>query len=342
MTEHDATTEPAGIDRASVTAWFTGTVADVTPPLHFDLITGGRSNLTYRVVDEAGHRWVLRRPPTGHILASAHDVVREWHILDILADTPVPVPPTVGCCTDPAVTGADFYVMDHVDGVVLDDASTVAALPRPNRTTAASNMVETLAAIHAVDTETGALTEFRRPGGYIERQLRRWGRQLTAGGVGPGPIWEIHELLGRRIPAQRWTGVVHGDFRPGNLLITPDGEVAAVLDWELWTVGDVLADLGWLVASWSSADVFGWAPDPDDGFPDTATVVDEYARLTGRDVGDLDFYHAFAIWRLAAIAEGVAARFRAGAMGQQDLDIDEFERRSALLAGMARELLRRA
>ncbi|WP_063058280.1 phosphotransferase family protein [Nocardia sienata] len=329
----------AGIDIERVTAWFAAHIPAAVPPLRFDLITGGRSNLTYRVHDESGARWVLRRPPTGHVLASAHDVVREFRILDLLAGSPVPVPPVLGCCTDPAVTGADFYVMENVDGIVADDAETAAAIPRESRAAASRDIVDTLAAVHAVDTTTGPLAELRRRGSYLERQLRRWHRQLTAGGVGPGPLWEVHDLLARRMPGERWTGIAHGDFRPGNLLIGTDGTVRAVLDWELWTVGDGMADLGWLAAAWTSAEPFGWAPDPADGYLDIDTVLSRYADTTGRALDDLSYYQAFALWRLAAIAEGVAARFRAGVMGEQDIDVTELSERPARLAESARAVL---
>ncbi|GGL03533.1 phosphotransferase family protein [Nocardia jinanensis] len=342
---HDESDRPAvpsvaaGIDIERVTSWFAEHIPVAVPPLRFELITGGRSNLTYRVHDESGARWVLRRPPTGHVLASAHDVVREFRILDLLAGSPVPVPPVLGCCTDHAVTGADFYVMENVDGIVPDDPATAAAIPQEIRDAASRNIVDTLAAVHGVDTTTGPLAEQRRPGSYLERQLRRWHRQLTAGGVGPGPLREVHDLLARRMPDERWTGITHGDFRPGNLLIGPDGTVRAVLDWELWSVGDVLADIGWLTAAWTSAEPFGWAPDPAEGYLDIDTVLARYADATGRALDDLPYYQAFALWRLAAIAEGVAARFRAGVMGEQDIDVTEMSERPARLAESARAVL---
>ncbi|MGW1740080.1 phosphotransferase family protein [Nocardia sp. NPDC001965] len=329
----------AGIDIERVTAWFAEHIPAAVPPLRFDLITGGRSNLTYRVHDESGARWVLRRPPTGHVLASAHDVVREFRILDLLARSPVPVPPVLGCCTDHAVTGSDFYVMANVDGIVPDDPVSAAAIPRESRVAASRDIVDTLVAVHAVDTTTGPLAELRRPGSYLERQLRRWHRQLTAGAVGPGPVWEVHDLLTQRMPGERWTGITHGDFRPGNLLIGADGTVRAVLDWELWTVGDVMADIGWLTAAWTSAEPFGWAPTPADGYLDIDTLLARYADTTGRSLDDLPYYQAFALWRLAAIAAGVAARFRAGVMGAQDIDMTELSERPARLAESARAAL---
>ncbi|NKY59103.1 phosphotransferase family protein [Nocardia flavorosea] len=330
----------AGIDIERVTAWFAEHIPGAAPPLRFDLITGGRSNLTYRVHDDgSGARWVLRRPPTGNVLASAHDVVREYRILDLLAGTPVPVPPVLGCCTDHAVTGADFYVMEYVDGIVPDDGESAAEIPRESRAAVSRSVIDTLAAVHAVDTSNGPLAELRRPGSYLERQLRRWHRQLTVGGVGPGPLWEVHDLLARQMPGERWTGITHGDFRPGNLLIGTDGNVRAVLDWELWTVGDVMADIGWLTTAWTSAEPFGWAPDPAEGYLDIDTVLSRYADATGRSLDDLPYYRAFALWRLAAIAEGVSARFRAGVMGEQDVDMTELSERPARLAESARAVL---
>ncbi|MFI1464018.1 phosphotransferase family protein [Nocardia carnea] len=336
----DGRSTVAGIDTERVTAWFADHIPGVVPPLGFDLITGGRSNLTYRVHNDGyGARWVLRRPPTGNVLASAHDVVREFRILDLLAGTRVPVPPVLGYCTDHAVTGADFYVMEYVDGIVPDNSESAAVIPRASRAALSRNIIDTLAAVHAVDTTTGRLAELRRPGSYLERQLRRWHRQLTAGGVGPGPIWEVHDLLVRRMPGERWTGIAHGDFRPGNLLIGADGTVRAVLDWELWTVGDVMADIGWLTTAWTSAEPFGWAPDPAEGYLDIDTVLSRYADITGRSLDDLPYYRAFALWRLAAIAEGVSARFRAGVMGEQEIDVPELAERPARLAESARAIL---
>ncbi|MCX5043193.1 phosphotransferase family protein [Aldersonia sp. NBC_00410] len=330
-----------GIDADAVSTWFGRHVTGAEGPLHFELIAGGRSNLTYRVRDRAGGDWVLRRPPTGELLASAHDVVRESRVLEAIGSSPVPVPRVVGCCTDPAVTGADFYVMDYVAGVVVDGAATAAEIDWDARQVASTDIVDTLAAIHAVDTTTGPLAEYQRPGSYLERQLKRWSRQLAAGGITSGPLLELRDILTREMPVQRWTGLVHGDYRPGNLIIGPsDGRVRAVLDWELWTVGDVLADVGWLAAMWASADVVGWSPDPADGFLDVDTACARYADTTGRDLSALRYYHAFALWKLAAIAEGVYARFRDGAMGEQPPDlVTLLAQRPGLLAERARRTL---
>ena len=331
------TAAPAGIAVGPVTDWFTRRVAGVRPPLDFELVLGGRSNLTYVVTDTAGARWVLRRPPTGHVLPSAHNVLRERAILAGLAGTAVPVPAVAGYCADPAVTGADFYVMDFVDGVILNSDDEVAAIADPAQ--ASRNMVDTLVAIHRVDCGRAPFAELARPGGYLPRQLRRWIRQLDVSGSGNVALREVAALLSRDIPPQRRTGLVHGDFRPGNLILGADGAVRAVLDWELSAVGDVLADLGWLVAVWASPVPIGWAPDPADGFLSAGEIVDCYRARTGCDVTDITYYHAFALWRLGCIADGVYQRYSDGAMGVHGVHLDEMAARPGLLAELARQVL---
>lgn len=331
--------QPAGIDSQHVTAWFAENVAGVRPPLSFELVLGGRSNLTYIVGDATGRRWVLRRPPTGNVLPSAHNVLREQSILSRLATTAVPVPPVVGHCTDPAVTGADFYVMEFIDGVILNSDEDAAAIPVADRAQACRNMVDILAQIHRVDCGTAAFEDLRRPGGYLQRQLRRWIRQLDVSGSTNSSLRRVHELLSRDIPPERWTGLVHGDFRPGNLILGSDGAVRAVLDWELCAVGDVLADLGWLVAVWSSPLPVGWAPDPGHGFLSVDEIIGYYHAQTGRDVADIGYYHAFALWRLGCIADGVYLRYRDGAMGVSGVYLDEMATRPDMLAGLSADLL---
>lgn len=329
---------PAGVDVERVTAWFTGHVTGVRPPLAFELVLGGRSNLTYIVTDAAGARWVLRRPPTGHVLPSAHDVLREQAILTGLAGTGVPVPAVTGFCADPAVTGADFFVMDYVDGVILNgDASAVAALTDP--AAASRSMIDTLTQIHEVDCTAAPFAAMARPEGYLPRQLRRWIRQLDLSGSPADELREVATLLAGEVPDERWTGLVHGDFRPGNLILAPDGAVRAVLDWELCAVGDVLADLGWLVAVWASPVPVSWAPAPADGFLSAAQIVAQYQARTGRDCAEIAYYHAFALWRLGCIADGVYQRYADGAMGVHGEHLDEMAARPAVLAAMAAAVL---
>ncbi|MEO6794025.1 MAG: phosphotransferase family protein [Mycobacterium sp.] len=327
-----------GIDEQRITAWFGDHVAGAVPPLSFDLVLGGRSNLTYIVGDRAGNRWVLRRPPIGNVLPSAHNVLREWSILSRLQNTAVPVPPVVGHSPDRQITGADFYVMEFVDGVIPNSDEDAAAIN--DRAQASRNMVDTLAQIHRVDCRTAEFDDFRRPGGYLERQLRRWIRQLDVSGSTNSSLREVHSMLAHDVPPERWTGLVHGDFRPGNLIFGADGTVRAVLDWELCAIGDTLADLGWLAAVWSSREVIGWAPEPEHGFLSVEEGIDRYQAITGRDVSDIGYYHAFALWRLGCIADGVYARYRGGAMGGHNVDLEELSRRPSMLAELSRQLLR--
>jgi aminoglycoside phosphotransferase (APT) family kinase protein len=332
---------PPGIDVQRVTAWFGDQVGAARAPLSFDRVPGGRSNLTYIVADRAGNRWVLRRPPTGDVLPSAHNVLREWSILSRLQSTAIPLPEVVGHSADHEVTGADFYVMAYVDGVVLDGDAAAEAIPVPTRAQASRNIVDSLTEIHRVDCRTAEFDDLRRPGGYVQRQLSRWIKQLDAAGSTNSLLREVHGLLGRNPPPERWTGLVHGDFRPGNLILGPDGAVRAVLDWELCAIGDVLADLGWLVAVWTSREVIGWAPEPEHGFWCVEDVIERYRAVSGRDVSDVGYYHAFALWRLGCIADGVYARYRHGAMGDHEVDLEVLARRPNMLAAMSRDVLAR-
>lgn len=330
-----------GIDRRRVTAWFSDHVDGVAPPLTFEPVAGGRSNLTYIVADTTGRRWVLRRPPTGHILPSAHNVLREWSIQSRLQHTAIPLAAMAGHCDDHDVTGADFYVMDHVDGVVLDSDEAAAALPVAVRGAACANMVDALVQIHRIETGTADFDDLRRDGGYLDRQLRRWLKQLDLSGSTNTALRDVHGLLARHTPPERWTGLAHGDFRPGNLIVGVDGAVRAVLDWELCAIGDVLADLGWLVAVWESREVIGWAPEPEHGFWSAQRVIDYYQRATSRDVSAIGYYHAFALWRLGCIADGVYQRYRAGVMGDAAPAVLERNAdRPRMLAERARGLLR--
>ena len=311
-----------GVDPVAVTAWFQAQVPGVRPPLRFERIAGGRSNLTYRVDDAAGATFVLRRPPLSGVLPSAHDMVREHRILTALGPTPVPVPVPVALCADPDVTGAPFYVMEHVDGVVPRDEATVeAALDTPARAAAASALVDALVALHAVDPDQVGLGRLGRREGYLERQLGRWKRQLEQSRTrGLPTLDEVHRRLAAAVPTQVGPArVVHGDYRLDNVVLSPAGEVRAVLDWELCTLGDPLADVGLLLVYWTEAGEdappLGSAPTALPGFPSRAELAGAYAGRSGRDLGELAFYLAFGYWKLAVILEGVLARHQAGAYG---------------------------
>jgi aminoglycoside phosphotransferase (APT) family kinase protein len=316
-----------GLDRERLEKWFTAEVAGAAPPLRYERIAGGRSNLTFRVSDSGGSRWILRRPPLGATLGSAHDMAREHRILSGLADTQVPTPRPLALCTDAAVTGADFYVMELVDGLVLrSEEEVAAAFDEPGRRRVGEALVDTLADLHAVDPDEAGLGELGRREGYAERQLKRWMRQWDASKTRElEPMGETFRLLSARVPEQRETTLVHGDYRLDNVIVTPAGDVAAVLDWELCTLGDPLADVGQLLVYWAEAtdEVIPLTRSPTlaPGFPRRSELVERYARRSRRDVSDLDFFVALAYWKLAAILEGVYARFSAGQYGKTT---DEF------------------
>jgi aminoglycoside phosphotransferase (APT) family kinase protein len=314
--------DPA-VPAAPLADWFRTAVPGVADgPLTVTRISGGHSNLTYRVTDTAGTAWALRRPPTGMVLATAHDMGREWRFISALAGTPVPVAEPVALCTDEAVIGAEFYVMGFVDGDVLGDEASGHRLDPAARHTAGLDAVDVLAALHAVDPAAVGLADLGRPGRYLDRQLRRWHRQVHASAVPDLDVVDaVHDRLVERAAALPPSDVriAHGDFRLGNLAVAPDGRVCAVFDWELATLGDPLADLGWLIASWGRpgdrvpATIAG--PSLAEGWADRDELVARYAERSGRDVADLDVYVAFARWRSACIGAGVYSRYVGGVMG---------------------------
>lgn len=316
------TDEVSGVDVASVTEWLTARVPALDPPLHFERITGGLSNLTFRVIDSAGRRWVLRRPPLGHVLATAHDMSREARILTALAPTSVPVPPVVAMCEDEGVNGAPFYVMDFVDGIIASSAAAAAPLDGDARRRAGESLVDVLASIHSVDVDAVGLGDLGRREAYVDRQLSRWKRQWDATkDVDLPEMDELHARLTASVPPQGDATIVHGDYRLDNCLLGPDGSVAAVLDWELCTLGDPLADFGLLFVYWGEAgDRFMVNEDAATrlpGFPTRLELLDRYADVTGRDVSRIGTYVALGYWKLACILQGVLVRFRAGAMGDE-------------------------
>jgi aminoglycoside phosphotransferase (APT) family kinase protein len=331
-----------GINAPAVTTWLLEHVEGVCAPFTFELIKGGRSNLTFAVTDAAGRRLVLRRPPMSHVLSTAHDMSREHRIISALRDTPVPVPTTLGYCADELVNGQPFYVMDFVDGYILRGVDeTEAALDERARRVAGEDLVDVLVAIHQVDIDAVGLDGLARREGYIERQLRRWygqfqqsqAQEREVGAYRPVPlVEEVHALLADRVPAQCGAAIVHGDYRIDNTVLSGEGRVRAVLDWELCTLGDPLADVGILMVYWaehpaerSSAPFTPQlAATALPGFPSRAELAARYAERSGRDLADLGFYLAFAYWKLACILEGVYVRYAARAMGADDNGADTF------------------
>lgn len=333
----------AGIDDEAVTSWLEER-AELAPPLRFALIAGGHSNLTYRVTDAADRRWVLRRPPLAHLLAGAHDMVREHRLLDALGPTGVPTPPVVGLCTDAEINGADFYVTDFVDGSVLRTSTEAAGVAPAARGTLCARLVECLAAIHDTDLDATGLADLGRSQDYVARQLHVWQRQFKAMTMRELPIIErVHDALVASIPPQHDATLVHGDFRLDNCLVTEDGDVAAVLDWEIATLGDPLADLGFLLGYWvEPGDAFsplGHDATTSAGFWSRDEIVSAYAAATGRDVSTLGWHFAFASWRLACILEGVHARYVGGANPQIPPEVDLFPHSVVALAERAEQLL---
>jgi aminoglycoside phosphotransferase (APT) family kinase protein len=333
---------PPGVDLAALAEWASASAPELAPPFTGSFIAGGRSNITVRVTDATGADFVVRRPPLHSVLATAHDVAREHRIISALGPTPVPVPRTIALCTDVDVLGAPFYVMDFVEGAVLGGESTATdALDLDARAAAGPSLVDALVALHDVDPDAVGLGNLAKKEDYIARQLRRWyGQWEQTHQRELPPIDRVHDLLSANIPEQHDARIVHGDFRLGNLIVGPDdGKVRAVLDWELCTLGDPLADVGFVLATWASAeDERSWDqdnPTMSDGFVGRDVLVEQYARESRRDLDGIDFYVAFAFWRLACILEGVYARSLAGAQGESDVDPEAFRVRVDNCAALA-------
>ncbi|GAA2442713.1 phosphotransferase family protein [Streptomyces mauvecolor] len=311
-----STVPPPGLDPEQLRAYLDRVRPGlVSGPLSARLIEGGRSNLTYVVTDGAG-QWVVRRPPLGHVLATAHDMKREHRVIDALHPTAVPVPEPVLLCEDESVLGSPFYVMEYVAGTPYRTAEQLAPLGAERTRAAVLALVDTLVELHAVDPEAVGLGDFGRPEGFLDRQLRRWGKQLDASRNRDLPgIDELHAALGRDLPLSPTPTVVHGDYRLDNVLIGDDDRIKAVLDWEMSTLGDPLTDLGLLVMYSAKLEV------PDSpvsttagaaGHPSPAELIERYAARSGRDTSALSWYTAFAWFKLAVILEGIHYRYTLG------------------------------
>ena len=313
-----------GIAVAAVTDWLEAHVHGARGPFRFDAIAGGHSNLTYQVTASDGSRFVLRRPPLGHALASAHDMGREHRIISGLRSSAVPVPSALGFCDDPTVNDSPFYTMAFVDGHVIRDRVTAeAVLSCDARRAASESIVSTMAAIHAVDLEATGLSTLGQHEGYIARQLKRWYGQWNQQKTREvAAVDTVHDELLRRIPEQGPATIVHGDYRLDNCIVDDDGHVVAVLDWEICTLGDPLADLGLLQVYWTGpgdpASAWTGTACGAQGFLDRADLAARYAAVSGRDISHLPFYVSFAYWKLACILEGVYARYLGGALGMRD------------------------
>ncbi|MFT5929481.1 MAG: aminoglycoside phosphotransferase (APT) family kinase protein, partial [Candidatus Azotimanducaceae bacterium] len=276
-----------GIHEEKVTAWLIGIIPDLKTPVHYSLITGGHSNLTYLCRDASGACYVLRRPPLGHVLESAHDMGREHKIIHALQDADLPVPKTWGLCTDTAINEAPFYVMGFVDGKVLNDSILGATVPESDRRGIGLDVIEILSRLHAINPDDVGLGDLGRKEAYLERQLKRWNKQWAASKTHEIPAMEESaRLLAKAMPEQIGTAIVHGDYRLGNMIIK-DESVLAILDWELCTLGDPLADVGYLLNNWVSPGEIetregDQSPTAVGGYPSRDELCEIYANNTGR------------------------------------------------------------
>jgi aminoglycoside phosphotransferase (APT) family kinase protein len=312
-----------GLPFALVDAWLRQALPamPVSAGWRAEVISGGLSNITYRIWLADGTRLILRRPPLGGVLPSAHDMQREYRVLSALQQTPVPVPLPLAMCTDPDVLGYPFYVMDDVPGYVLRNRADTARLAPAQRAAVADDLIVHLAELHAVDFAAIGLSEFGRPDGYTHRQVRRWRQQWLA--IGARRLADMELLLSRladRVPPRAEATVVHGDYRLDNTIIgAGHTRIAAVIDWELSTLGDPLTDLGMLLTYWHDLGDIEREAIPvaagltaHEGFPRSEQVAERYSRLTGRDLSGLPFYRALGCMKLAVILEGVRARHSGG------------------------------
>lgn len=334
---------PTGIDLDAFAIWAARELPLFTAPFRAQVITGGQSNITARMTDAEDREFVLRRPPLHGVLPTAHDMGREHRIIHALGPTPVPVPDAFAYCDDPEVIGAPFYVMSYVAGIVLNDIDTAeSALDEAARAHSGLSLVDALVALHAVDIDQVGLGDLARRDELIRRQLKRWHAQFDASKTRENPaVDRVHEVLSARIPEQHESTVVHGDFRLGNCVVDDHGDIQAVLDWEICTLGDPRADVGYILATWAEAGDPLRADDHNPtlaaGFTTRDALLARYAAQSGRDVSDIPFFVAFSFWRLACILEGVLARILSGARGDTDVDVDYFRRRVESCALLAEE-----
>jgi aminoglycoside phosphotransferase (APT) family kinase protein len=350
VTQHDESLGPEGYDVAAVETWVAEHVPSLQPPFEWTRLLGGHSNLTYRLTDAQGRGAVIRRPPQGELLPKAHDMSREWALISALGPTDVPVPAALGFCEDPTVTGAWFYVMGLIDGHPLYSADdTRHWVPEQERRKMAISFIDVLAALHDVDPDAVGLGDLGKKDSYVGRQLKTWYRSWTssieAADYDDPRAHELQEFFLEHLPEQERARVVHGDYGVHNVLVGPDHTIAAVVDWEISTLGDPLADLAYALNPW---------PDPSDdepiapeaatappGFPSRTELAARYAERTGRDLSKLDYYVGFNRWKTAAIVHGVYARYCAGKKSSDGIDLEEMRERIARTLSLAEQAVNR-
>lgn len=325
-----------GYDIPAVEAWIASNIRTLEPPLRWTRLTGGHSNLTFLIEDQQDRKAVIRRPPLGQLLPRAHDMGREWSIISALGPTPVPVARALGFCESPDVTGAHFYVMGFVDGHPLYTAADVEQwLPPELRERFSHSFIDVLADLHSLDPDAIGLGALGKKEDYIGRQLKTWYRSWNASiadaKLDDPRAHELQRYLLENVPEQGPARVVHGDYGTHNCLVGADGTIAAVVDWEISTLGDPLADLAYALNQWSEpGDAVHLRQDPPTalpGFLSRAQMAERYAGRTGRDISHLDYYVAFNRWKTAAIVHGVYARYMAGKKSTEGVDIDDLRKR---------------
>ncbi|GAB3385430.1 phosphotransferase family protein [Amycolatopsis echigonensis] len=329
----------------SLADWLAGLVPELSPPVEVHRVGAGQSNVTCLVRDHDGREWILRRPPAGAHDRTAHDVHREARILRALAVSPVPVPTVVATGQDEAGVDGPFYVMERAQGEVLETEAEAEGLSRSDRLLISGHVAEVLVTLHSLTPLDVGLHALGRPDGYLERQIRRTERNWAmwdAAGAAAAEWAECRRRLTKRIPCQQRTSIAHGDFRLSNLLVE-QGRVTAVLDWELCTLGDPLADLAWLVDDWKGPEdpaIVMPSPTRAGGFHHRDRLVDAYAAATGLDVSELPYYRAFTHWKAATLLQGVVFRRRGGALANHgSVDIADLESTIKFLLHEALELV---
>ena len=350
MSEPARSRDLPGYRVEAVEAWIAENVPDLAPPFEWTQLVGGHSNLTYTLKDRNGKKAVIRRPPEGELLPKAHDMSREWALISGLAPTPVPVPYPHGFCESPDITGAWFYVMGWVDGRSMHSRQDVEThIPETMRETAAFSFIDTLAALHCLDPDEIGLGTLGRKEGYIARQVKAWygswtSAMETAQHDDPR-AHDIKDYLLTHTPEQGPARVVHGDYGPHNVLFGSDAQIGAVIDWEVATLGDPMADLGYAL-NWFQDDRDALPIDPNafgaaSGFPSRDALAERYAKKTGADLSQLDFYFAFNNWKGAAIIHGVRARYIAGNKSAEGVDLDAMKARTVRGLTLAEQAINR-
>lgn len=309
---------PPGLALRQLEPWFGANIVGRPTRLKAQLIAGGRSNLTYLIFDDAlASSWVLRRPPLGHVLETAHDMNREYRAIEALGGTAVPVPTVFGFCADTSIIGAPFYVMEHVDGTPYRNKDDLAALGPDRTRLLATRLTDTLAELHSVNPDEVGLGDFGRADGFLLRQVWRWRKQLEASHSRDiAGADELFRGLIATVPDQSPTAIVHGDYRLDNVLMNAAGLPAAVIDWEMATIGDPLTDLALMIVYHRLSEVIGWPTIADaacaPGFLAEPEIIGRYAARSGRDLGPFGFYLGLAAYKLAGILEGIHYRHQAG------------------------------